>query len=405
MFALTAAGSAVMLVWVIAIALGRDSKAYGYSILGAAVLFVLVGYCLMSPFLFINALVLVGTTVLCMAVKLRPRWFVAAATLATLSCYAFVAASNFAENARLRQRYPLESLTDRLAYEQQSGPAESPRSTGVAMATTAIETLPGNQLGYLETEIDKQERCWWSSDDDEESRNAGSRARTLVLERIHASYVRQFVESPGFGFPRAVPMTSTRALTSDEQNPPIPLPPAEYDDPIETEDAKGSVRPCPVSDLLPPILLVRFHYDSLLNFVYLRGFGYVRDREQVAGFRPHQFRYLPAPPKSDFWRVRSLDLVSLLKHPEPVAYVSPNLPRMDELRHAPTRELNPFERRALEALRRGEELQVAATRTVIRMLGAIRATTQCHRCHQVQHGELLGAFSYKLGPVVETQKK
>ncbi len=32
----------------------------------------------------------------------------------------------------------------------------------------------------------------------------------------------------------------------------------------------------------------------------------------------------------------------------------------------------------------------------VQMLGALRAARQCTKCHQVERGELLGAFSYNL---------
>jgi hypothetical protein len=75
-----------------------------------------------------------------------------------------------------------------------------------------------------------------------------------------------------------------------------------------------------------------------VSSTYLRADPYVRDRDHVAGFRPHQFRRLPDAPKR--WQVERLELISLLKHDRPVAYFSNNLPKMDELRDAPTRPLD-----------------------------------------------------------------
>jgi hypothetical protein len=96
------------------------------------------------------------------------------------------------------------------------------------------------------------------------------------------------------------------------------------------------------------------------------------------------------------WLIRRIDLVSLLTHEQPVAYVSVNLPRMDELRGAATRPLTQFERRALTALRAGSNLQVDASADHIQMLGAIRAVKQCLDCHDARRADLLGAFSYRL---------
>ena len=93
---------------------------------------------------------------------------------------------------------------------------------------------------------------------------------------------------------------------------------------------------------------------------------------------------------------RCLDLVSVLKFEAPAVYLTESLPRMDELRDAPTRPLDAFEQEALAALRRGEDLMAQETSDRMRMLGSLRAAKQCVGCHNAEHGELLGAFTYKL---------
>jgi hypothetical protein len=114
----------------------------------------------------------------------------------------------------------------------------------------------------------------------------------------------------------------------------------------------------------------------------------------------HHFHAVPRlkelPGQTQRWRIQSLELVRLLKHDEPVTYVSKHLPRMDELRDAPTRPLTSFENNALAALRRGEDLQVESTMDRIHVFGSIRAIKQCLACHEGQRGDLLGAFSYRL---------
>ena len=85
-----------------------------------------------------------------------------------------------------------------------------------------------------------------------------------------------------------------------------------------------------------------------------------------------------------------------MKYDEPVVYLSDYLPKMDELRDAPTRPLDSFEQQALAALRGGEDLMVQDGPDRMRMLGSLRAAKQCRRCHGVERGELLGAFSYRL---------
>ncbi len=69
---------------------------------------------------------------------------------------------------------------------------------------------------------------------------------------------------------------------------------------------------------------------------------------------------------------------------------------MDLLRSAPIRPLDGFEGQGLQELRKGEMLFVREQADRLRMLGAIRATSQCTKCHDCERGELLGAFSYIL---------
>lgn len=96
------------------------------------------------------------------------------------------------------------------------------------------------------------------------------------------------------------------------------------------------------------------------------------------------------------WQLSRLELVSLLKAPQPQVYLSRNLPNMKELNRAPTRPLDKFESNNLQKLREGEHLVIEFNSTEIRMLGGIRAANQCVECHRVQHGYLLGAFTYIL---------
>jgi hypothetical protein len=69
---------------------------------------------------------------------------------------------------------------------------------------------------------------------------------------------------------------------------------------------------------------------------------------------------------------------------------------MEELRTAKTRKLAEFESGALSQLQAGEDIVIDSRLNQIHMLGAIRAAKRCLDCHQVHHGELLGAFSYDI---------
>jgi hypothetical protein len=96
------------------------------------------------------------------------------------------------------------------------------------------------------------------------------------------------------------------------------------------------------------------------------------------------------------WQLSKLELVSLLKSPTPRVYLSRNLPNMRELANARTRELNEFEAVSLAKLQSGERLLIESDNTELRMMGSVRAASQCVDCHSVKRGALLGAFTYTL---------
>lgn len=60
----------------------------------------------------------------------------------------------------------------------------------------------------------------------------------------------------------------------------------------------------------------------------------------------------------------------------------------------PRREPDAFEREAAEALLEGGALVMQRPGGEVRMLGALRCTAACVRCHDGPPGALLGAFSY-----------
>ena len=160
-------------------------------------------------------------------------------------------------------------------------------------------------------------------------------------------------------------------------------------------DAVAPRGPPPPLALPSDSLTDKLHLGALVDFVNADGFGYARDREHVAGFLSHRMSSVPALP-TEQWLTRRVELVSLLKHDEPMVYVSKYLPNMDQLREAPVRPLDAFEQRTLAKLRTGDDVIVESGSDRIRMLGSLRAGKQCLECHSVERGALLGAFSYEL---------
>jgi hypothetical protein len=209
-------------------------------------------------------------------------------------------------------------------------------------------------------------------------------AHSVGLRMLHDEQRSQFVNSPGFGVARMPPRTPYIQVQ--------PIPPSllQPEDPQSLDDVRGEILPSRSMDGS----LSQLHNSGILDFVNPKGFGYIKNRSEVTGFRPHRFSEVPGA-KTE-WRVRAVELIGILKHDPPRVYLSPNLPRMDELAETKTRPLDAFEREGLTAIDAGKELFARGSGDSLRMIGAIRSAKQCVECHGGQHGDLLGAFSYRL---------
>ncbi|MCI0641420.1 MAG: hypothetical protein L0Y72_08635 [Gemmataceae bacterium] len=119
--------------------------------------------------------------------------------------------------------------------------------------------------------------------------------------------------------------------------------------------------------------------------------------------------------KSKLWRIDAIDLVGLADPELPVTYetaklshrlpgAQPGQAKQEETIKTPdgkiypkySRPLDFFEIAGLEKLKEGDALYVRTKDNRMRMLGALRASADCAKCHSVPEGELLGAFSYTM---------
>lgn len=326
---------------------------------GAIVIAVIVVVCL--PFTMPTVLLQAAHLTAALLALRVPGWgrrlFVPASLTATIAAYGvtgWFAYERQREFAKLREEM-VESMEDRLPARplavRTSAPADTARLMTLENAVDSVATSDTH-------------RNWW-------------------LRRLHEDQVDEFVNSPGFGVGRLRPVQEAAVRAQLHDRPPVPQP------------GPGPDRSPP--DRWEPVAGSHFdtlHEASVLDFVNPAGFGLVKDRTRVLGFQKHGFSKVPGP--ADTWTVGAIDLIGLLLHPEPVGYVSANLPRMDELRDAPTRPLDPFEAEGLERLRGGKDLFVRGSDKAARMLGAVRSTKQCLVCHGGDRGDLLGAFSYTL---------
>jgi hypothetical protein len=258
---------------------------------------------------------------------------------------------------RLRQTYPVESMADRIP---------APATGKWRLPTAAVGRLDRFEQAVV--------------------RETGFPLRTYQLRRLHEGTTDAFVNSPGFGVMRMMPGPTAESLKDRSDRPETPSQPG-------SPSVWGQGEPFELSPPADRESLAGLHTGGLLDFVNPQGWGYVQRRDRVAGFLPHRFSKVP---EAETWTVQRVELVGLLKHPEPVVYLSDRLPAMAELRDAPTRPLDAFETAGLEEVRRGDDGFAARRGDAARFVGGIRSARQCVECHGGERGDLLGAFSYTL---------
>jgi hypothetical protein len=298
----------------------------------------------------------------------RFRYLLLLLLVATIASYGIVGGAGLYEVRRLQNKYPYVSMERRV-------PAPRAESGAVDYST---------RLDMLEDDLERNER------------SRSNRNRSWALRQLHENTVEQFIRRPRFGAGRMMYELVSEGTLKLGLRDDVDLPQPGARSTAYLSAGYGE------SLSLPPSGSIDLYYDnihqsSLLDFLNPAGFGYFRDRAHVAGFQAHQFS--EQPKGSESWKLETLDLVGLLLHQQPVVYITDKLPRMDELRDAPIRDLDPFEEQGLAALRQGEDLFARKSPEGFRLLGAIRCARQCVDCHGSRRGDLLGAFSYTFAPV------
>jgi hypothetical protein len=237
--------------------------------------------------------------------------------------------------------------------------------------------------------LDTESKKRWETLDAEFALNQNTRGNDI--KALHEKTRKFFVESPGAGSGRDFRITDEDILFVDFNGDAMqPGEPADF--PHSASEALTRLES--VDEFHP------YHRQGLLYFLSPWRFGYVKDRDHVSGFSSHGFRanIWDRVEKGQRWQVRHVQLVGILLHEKPVVYLTDKLPSMDQVRQGKTRSLDIFEEAGMPSLREGEDLYVVRKDETIRMLGAIRATKTCQKCHDAEIGDLLGAFSYTLRP-------
>lgn len=352
--------------------------------------------CFMSPALllqFISSLAISVIALFPIPRKIVKYSYVAACVGSYVAVLCFVLPS-LREHAELRAEYPFVSLETRL-NQLDHGPTNSSPNQTVTVAGLSQE---------VQSRLDKAE---------DEGR--GSRAR--LLSELHLGTTDDFTVARGFGPVRMLMPRRERIQLPDLKPVPFESRPMK-----PLFDPNGSAADAPESEPIqnPPAfsILETMHLDGAADFLSKVRWGYIEDRKHVAGFVPHRFKQMPGTEKNYQWSLWTespqpviptpreesridwaivrLELIGLLRHPDPVAYVSDHLPQLEEVASYPTRGLTEFEKTALERLRLDEDVVIDEQPNHIRMVGSLRANSGCLKCHQVERGVLLGALSYEL---------
>ncbi len=341
-----------------------------------------------SSFFVVAIITLVTMTLVAKLIRLRVLTFFALAALVATGAIFWHGASEVATWQGYDEKFPLESLSTRLAYERPPVVGTDDRATGNPIIQTASDAPVNNHSSVANNELENLESIYRSQEWSDQVF-----ARRGALEHAHLSQVEKFINSPGFGAFRMAPPNRSLLDDSELQSYPAPIAldsqASDASAATETQQADLSAASADRQKALQPL-----NVQAQVDFANPLGYGYVQDLDHVAGFQPHGFRHAPVPPKG--LRLVRVELVSLLKHREPMVYVSKDLPNMEQLEKAPVRSLDDFERRGLEKLLAGGNLEVEESPSQTRMLGSIRAVRQCVECHSVKRGDLLGAFSYVL---------
>lgn len=351
----------------------------------------------LSPVALVQVLLTCVLLVVCRIAGKSLRAARATAILALLAAYAFGWMQVQSERrtlARLREMFPLQSMSHRLAYETR------PRSARIGATVDSTSTEPEPQLAAsVEEALSRAET------------DPSHGYRSSTLKSLHDLAYAEFEILAGFGPGRMVPLRRrvTRVALPEPRTISLSDPPSQPG----CDDRQPEYKPIPSPIFTPEpffspsgdspspsYALRQTHRHGADDFLNPQRFGYVQDREHVAGFVPHGFDDVPRIPNvaggRSEWRIERLELVSLLKPTGPVAYVSERLPRADEAGRYDTRLLDDFETRALGRLQTEDDVVIETVDEKLRMLGALRAGNHCLQCHSVRRGELIGAFTYEL---------
>jgi hypothetical protein len=307
------------------------------------------------------------------------------------------AESYVGQRDRLRKQYPVVSLEERLSYEHQRAEtifASIVRSVTPESEFNSVELAPevDGRLATLEQSVGTHWLQSVHTDDEITEGEVPLFGRLRMPWVIQSLPVKQpelpsaessYIHIDGFAA-KSKPPTEVQAGS---------LPPRQFLD-VTSAESRGET-------------FLDLHNQGTRQFLSPSRFGYVPSRKESAGFQSHAVTQMidtGVKNQDDEWQIVRLDLVSLLKFEESRVYVLDHLPDMKNLDGVETRPLDEFETAALPQLVSQKDVVIDEMADEIRMLGSLRAAKQCLDCHDVDRGELLGAFTYHLRRVAPTSK-
>ncbi len=357
------------------IAMYRQSRPIGTA--AAVCLFVpILGILLMTQLssCFLLAILLGCLMLLWKSLRFSSRSFSAMSLLGVCLFFGGCSGMVFQNIQHLREEFPVVSLSERL-------PVLTPQDIVTA------STPPTTFIQELDRHYDKLRDDIWSF----------AMTRTTALTQLHTAAYNLFINSPKFGVAR-MPSPYFRLSKGDYEAKSVKQPGTFDPLPLSLSEVDGLAGPS--TTIFRPMLAM-----NITEFVPIASLGYIKDRRQAAGFLPHGQRDYAQPDDyySDHrhevfkqYTLRRLDLISLLLHETPVAYVTETLPSMERVKDLQTRPLDAFESVGLLKLRAGEDLYAREYLGHTRLVGALRNAKQCMACHDGAYGDMLGAFSYDL---------
>lgn len=315
--------------------------------------------------------------------------------------------SHFLRLGNLLKQHPVVSLASRLQYETSLRvpidlfPIKDPFTGRINLSREGRPVLQTSDRVDLEN-LDNFEREFEADASQRTNRHLGRSLYALLFS--HYGIEQQFRMAIGLGIERTTLMPYTKWRLDIPEAPLMPVQP----------HINRSVRDAPsvtilnLDDSFSP-----WHRKNVISFTSPSSMGVVGwanrlpDMSRTVGFQKHAVRQHPVTSIQGenglhSLRIDSMLLISLLKHRSPAVYISENLPNIKELDSVPTRQPNGFESDAVARLISGEDLVIDCRSSSIQMVGAIRAAYQCLECHQLPRGTLLGAFTYRLTPISNT---